>query len=174
MAEPFPEIPSGFLAGSLAGQPFPPPTMVAQMDADKNAGEFWTALGNPPRPAFYAVVTVAMDIGADDVVGPPVVTSEVIVKSKKDTGPEPVLDDMFEIAGTVRDAASTAAIPGAQVTFVELGRTTLSGADGTFRFARLQRGNYTLRAAATGFTTQAKAIAVPGTVLDAYDMNLTT
>ena len=33
-------------------QPFPPPTMVAQMDGAKSAGDFWYALGILPRPYF--------------------------------------------------------------------------------------------------------------------------
>lgn len=49
----FPTIPSQYLQGGLTTQPFPLTTMVAQMDANKNAGEFWNALGIPPRPAFY-------------------------------------------------------------------------------------------------------------------------
>ena len=36
--------------------------MVAQMDPNKNAGDFWFALGIPPRPAFYLVATIAMDL----------------------------------------------------------------------------------------------------------------
>src|SRR5262249_33596063 len=48
--------------GGLVSQPFPLQTMVAQIDANKNAGEFWSALGIPPRPAFYLTVTVALEL----------------------------------------------------------------------------------------------------------------
>jgi hypothetical protein len=69
----FPVLPADILQGELAlmnvDDPtirrFPlPPTMVAQFDPDKDSGEFWTALGIPPRPAISLVVTVAMDLGA--------------------------------------------------------------------------------------------------------------
>jgi hypothetical protein len=66
----FPIIPAGFLQGSLVNPPFPHPTMVAQMDGNKNMGEFWSALGSPPRPAFYLVVTIAMDLGVQMPEGP--------------------------------------------------------------------------------------------------------
>jgi hypothetical protein len=58
----FPTIPTTFLQGSLANQLYPPPTMVAQINGDKNASEFWLALGIPPRPAFHLTVTIAMDL----------------------------------------------------------------------------------------------------------------
>lgn len=58
----FPVIPASYFSGSMIGQPFPPPTMVAQWDAAKNQGEFWNALGIAPRPYFNLIVTVAMDL----------------------------------------------------------------------------------------------------------------
>src|SRR6266566_4862553 len=61
----FPTIPSIYLQGDLANQLYPPPTLVAQMDPNKNAGDFWIALGIPPRPAFYLTVTIAMLLGVE-------------------------------------------------------------------------------------------------------------
>jgi hypothetical protein len=58
----FPTIPSTYLQASLANQLYPPPTLVAQMDGQKNLGEFWFALGIPPRPAFHLTVTIAMEL----------------------------------------------------------------------------------------------------------------
>src|SRR5262252_1280721 len=58
----FPTIPVKYLQGGLVSQPFPLQTIVAQVDANKNAGEFWSALGIPPRPAFYLTVTVALEL----------------------------------------------------------------------------------------------------------------
>jgi hypothetical protein len=170
----FPVIPPTFFQGSLVGQPFPPPTLVAQMDANKNAGEFWTALGSTPRPAFYLSVTISMALGLETPEGPPVVTKEMILKKKMPTGiAEPVLADFFEIGGTVRNANTLAVIANAQVTILELQRAAITDVAGRFRFNELNAGNYTLRTAATGFTTLNKAIVVPGAVLDAYDVNLT-
>jgi len=58
----FPVIGPGFLRGSLANppQPFPLPTMVAQLKEDQSSGQFWTALGIAPRPAFSLTVTITM------------------------------------------------------------------------------------------------------------------
>src|SRR5262249_47565759 len=58
----FPIIPDSFFVGSMVGQPFHPPTMVAQWDGAKNQGEFWNSLGIPPRPYFNLIVTIAMDL----------------------------------------------------------------------------------------------------------------
>jgi Pvc16 N-terminal domain len=58
----FPTIPSTYLQASLANQLYPPPTLVAQMDGQKNLGEFWFALGIPPRPAFHLTVTITMEL----------------------------------------------------------------------------------------------------------------
>jgi hypothetical protein len=69
----FPTIPEDYLKGSLDGQPFPPPTMVAQMDGDRRSGEFWSALGIAPRPTFSLVVTIAIDLDVEpDKIGSPV------------------------------------------------------------------------------------------------------
>lgn len=59
----FPVIPEVYLlAGGFANQLYAPPTMVAQMDGAKSAGEFWSALGIPPRPYFNLIVTICMDL----------------------------------------------------------------------------------------------------------------
>lgn len=169
----FPTVPATFLQGSLATQPFPPPTMVAQMDPNKNAGEFWSALGTPPRPAFYLVVTIAMDLGIQIPEGPPVVTKEIQLKRKMPPGvTEPVLATMFEIGGTVRNANTLVAIANAEVTLLEMGWVMLTDQEGRFRFSDLEPGNYTIRTTASGFTPVDKAIIVPGMVLNSYDISL--
>jgi len=171
----FPIIPTTFLQGSLAAppQPFPPPTMVAQMEDGKSAGEFWSALGSVPRPAFHVLVTISIDLGLETPEGPPVVTKEMIVKEKMPPGIiEPVLDDFFEIAGIVRDANTLDIIAAADVTILELQRVAVTDEAGRFRFSDLSSGNYTLRTAATGFTTLDKPIVIPGAALNAYDVNL--
>jgi uncharacterized protein DUF4255/carboxypeptidase family protein len=170
----FPTVPEAFLQGSLAGQPFPPPTLVAQMNSEKNMGEFWTALGNPPRPGFYLVVTIAMDLAAQVSEGPPVVTKEVRLKRKMPPGVvEPLLATVLEIGGTVRQVGTLTAIPSAQVTLLELERVATTDEEGHFRFDNVAAGNYTLRTTAAGFTTLDKPIVIPGPTLNAYDIGLT-
>jgi hypothetical protein len=169
----FPTIPAAFLQGALVGQPFPPPTMAAQTDGNKNAGEFWSALGRAPRPAFTLVATIAMTLDVPVIEGPPVVTKEIRLKRAPFDPAAPVLANVFEIAGTVRNANTQAVIAGASLMLVEVSRSSATDAAGHFRFDNLVAGNYTLRAAATGFTQVDKPIAVPGSVLNEYDVGLT-
>jgi hypothetical protein len=74
----FPTIPPGYLAGALVGQPFPAPTLVAQLDGDRHSGEFWSALGIAPRPTFSLTVTIALDLDVPITTGPPVTSIEGI------------------------------------------------------------------------------------------------
>ena len=171
----FPVIPATFLQGGLAvpPQPFPPPTLVAQMEDGKSAGEFWSALGSVPRPAFHVSVTISIDLGLETPEGPPVVTKDMILKEKKPAGVvEPVLAEFFEIAGIIRNGNTLVVIPNAEVTILELQRIATSNDQGRFSFNNLDAGNYPLRAAATGFTTADKPIVVPAAALNAYDVNL--
>src|SRR5215813_9217172 len=133
----FPTLPASlFVGGSLANPPFPPPTLVAQMDANKNAGEFWSALGVRPRPAFHLTVTIALDLGIQIPEGPPVVTKEMVMKARKRAGvPDPVMEEFYVIAGTVRSSATLDPIAGAQVTLVERGWSTQTDQEGHFRFS---------------------------------------
>lgn len=79
----FPTIPEEYLTGTLADQPFPPPTLVAQMDGTRNTAEFWSALGIPPRPCFNLVVTIAMDLGVEVPEGWPVATKEIRLTNQR-------------------------------------------------------------------------------------------
>lgn len=167
----FPTVPAAFfVGGTLADPPFPPPTLVAQAKSDNNAGEFWSALGIPPRPAFQLTVTIALDLGLETPEGPPVVTKEMVV-SEIGT-PAPVLATWFEIGGTVRDAITQALVVGADVTLVEMAATTVTDDQGQFRFSLLEAGNYTLHVVAAGFPPQDKPVVVPGLVLNEYDVAL--
>jgi hypothetical protein len=166
----FPVVPSTFLVGSLIGQPMPPPAMVAQVDGTKNAGEFWTALGSPPRPGFYLLVTIALQLQVERPEGPPVISKEIRMVDK--ANPAIVLADTFEIAGVITEAATLDPIADALITMMETGRSTRSAVDGRFRFTELPAGSYTLRTEAAGFGTEAKSIDVPAPSLNEYDMSL--
>ena len=157
----FPIVPAPFFAGGgLADPPFPPPTMVAQPKADSSVGEFWSALGIPPRPAFYLTVTIALELGMQTIEGPPVVTKEIILNQVP----------WFEIGGTVRDV--TLPVAAADVTLVETGAISVTDEQGHFRFSNLEAGNYTLHVVAAGFAPQDKPVVVPGLVLNEYDVAL--
>jgi hypothetical protein len=167
----FPHVPEAYFAGGgLADPPFPPPTLVAQPKADNNAGEFWSALGIPPRPAFQLTVTITLELGLETPEGPPVVTKEITLSGMGTAAPE--FDQWFEIGGTVRDAITLDPVPGAEVTLVETGAATVANESGQFKFSLLEAGNYTLHVAASGFPPQDKPVVVPGLVLNEYDVAL--
>ena len=157
---------------NLAYQPFTPPMWIAQMDPNKNAGEFWVALGVSPRSAFYLTVTIAMELGVQVPEGPPVTTriSEYQQSSKPETA-----EVFIEIGGHVRTGAPPQAVSGAWVRLEETGgapvQTTTTNAEGRFTFAGLIAGNYSLRVRAQGFNEGTRNIEVPSMTGD-YDVQL--
>lgn len=167
----FPLIPVAFRQGSIVTQPFDPPTMVAQMDNQQHVGEFWSALGVPPRPSFTLVVTIALELDSQ-IEGPPVVTSEL--RFEQMDVPGAVQEISFTIGGSVRNAVTLDPIPDADVTLVEPGWTVQTDEQGHFIFTGVEAGAYTLAVSALGFpAAPPQAITVPGAVLNAYDVDLT-
>jgi hypothetical protein len=166
----FPIIPDNFLQGSLVNPPFPHPTMVAQMNEGRNLGEFWTALGQSPRPSFNLLVTIAMDLGVETPEGPPVITKDMRLLQKDKPATQ---ERWFQIGGTVSEALSPPnVVSGAQVRLVERDQTAVTDDQGRFTFTLLLAGNYTLEVSKAGFTTTTKSITVPGASPDAYDVVL--
>ncbi len=143
----FPVVPARFL--SLAGmgdQVFDPPTMVAQMDGAKSAGEFWVALGIAPRPYFNLMVTISMDLAHS--VEDTLVTT---LASRYRADDPSSLEERILIGGTVRDRHQQP-VADAWVRLEPVGETTVTNALGRFVFDRATRGSgYTLRARAPGF-----------------------
>jgi hypothetical protein len=145
----FPTIPSSYFSGSMVGQPFPPPTMVAQWDGAKNNGEFWNALGIPPRPYFALIVTIAMDL--EQLSQEYLVTSTIT--SYQQTPRVNTPEERYQIGGHVRDSGMNPA-PGAWVRLETASgeplRTTETNELGRFTFSDLRAGRYRLRARAAG------------------------
>jgi hypothetical protein len=56
----YPTLPNDVLVGSLATGAPPYPTAIATPDSAVNRAEYWTALGQHPRPAVGYVVTLAL------------------------------------------------------------------------------------------------------------------
>jgi hypothetical protein len=165
----FPTIPPGLLQGSLVGQPFPLPTLVAQLDDNRNAGEFWTALGTPPRPAFYLVVTIAMDLALTVATGPLVTTRLTDFQPGAEVDADK--ETWVQIGGLVLTPAR-AGIPDALVDVVDAGLRTLSDADGRYTFPRVPLGSHTLRVVATGFQPKTQPLDVPD-LPAGYEVTLT-
>jgi uncharacterized protein DUF4255/carboxypeptidase family protein len=162
----FPTIPADKLQGGLANQLYPPPTMVAQMDPNKNAGDFWFALGIPPRPAFYLVVTISMDLNLT-IEGPLVTTRSTNIETGLGTDEE----QWVQIGGRVA-AAGGAGIADALVDVLDAGLRARSDADGRYSFVRVPLGAHNIRVVATGFQPKTQPLTVPGKPED-YDVTLT-
>jgi hypothetical protein len=143
-----PAIPARFLqAAGMTKQAFPPPTLVAQMDAAKNVGEFWSALGIAPRPFFNLIVTIAMDL--DQSIEDSTVTTVVTTYGATDAA-RGEAEERIIVGGTVNDRSGQP-VPDAWVRLEPVGETYVTNTDGRFIFAKAERGaGYSLRARATG------------------------
>ncbi|MEP7120828.1 MAG: DUF4255 domain-containing protein [Byssovorax sp.] len=64
------EIPTAMLQGVLRRQPFPIRAAAIQGDVHRPRGDFWQALGGKPRPCFDYRVTVCVELGDIDLLGP--------------------------------------------------------------------------------------------------------
>jgi hypothetical protein len=102
---------------------------------DQSMAEFWTALGQPPRPSFNLVVTLALPLGVEVPEGPPVASKELRLVSKE----QPVTkESSFSIGGKVFEATSPdKIISGAQVRLVERDQAVVTNEQGQFVFAGL-------------------------------------
>jgi Pvc16 N-terminal domain len=143
----FPLIPDRYLQlGGLTGQVFAPPTLVAQMNAAKNVGEFWSALGIAPRPFFDLVVTITMDL--DQALEEFPVTT--VLTNYQQGSNTTSAEERLAIGGTVRDKANKT-VRDAWVRLEPAGITTVTDKDGRFIFDNIAGGSgITLRARAPG------------------------
>jgi hypothetical protein len=132
---------------------------VAQLDPNKSAGDFWFALGISPRPAFYVVVTIAMDLDLT-LEGPLVTTRFTNVGEEQWT----------QIGGRVVTAGGLG-IPDALVDMLDAGLRARSDADGRYSFVRAPLGAHNIRVVATGFQPKTQPLTVPGKPED-YDVTL--
>jgi hypothetical protein len=163
----FPTVPASYAQGSLVGQAYPPPTLVAQVDPNKNAGEFWDALAISPRPAFFLTVTVAMELGLAETG--PLVTTHTTRAAPQDGVRAP--DAAVQVGGRILDAGG-AGVPDALVDVVDAGLRAVSDADGRYAFSRVPVGPRTLRVTAAGFRTAIVTVVIPGLPGD-YEVTLT-
>jgi hypothetical protein len=165
----FPILATGYLQGTMVNQPFPVQVWTAQHDESRSLGEFWSALGVPPRAAFQVTVTIALDLQDPSVIGPPVSTSTIIVDD--DLLPSTPGETARTIGGTVRRLADGAPLAGATVT-LDGHRAGTTDTDGQFRFVRVAEGQHDLEATATGLAGQQRSVNVPGTAPDDFDFDL--
>ena len=154
----FPTIPAQYLQGVLTSplRFYPLPTMVAQMDPNQHAGDFWTAMGIAPRPAFYLIVTTELPLSFP-TEGPLVTTADV---GYLQAGQPASREEWISFGGQVRDAGG-APVPGSSVLLDPAGRIEVTDADGHFRFDKVAAGGYTLRARAPGHPDVSRSVQVP-------------
>jgi hypothetical protein len=131
----FPLIGSEHLRGGLANppQPYPLPAMAAQFHEEHGDGQFWTALGIAPRPAFSLTVTIAMQ-AFDETVELPLVQGIRVEPAS--------LTDAVLFGQVLSDDLTP--VVGALVSLAELGRDQTVGPDGRFSFPGLAFGPYEL------------------------------
>jgi hypothetical protein len=143
---------------------------TALPDNRLNIGEFWSALGIPPRAAFTLTATVTLDLARPAPFGPPVDSKEMVYKkllAPQTTGAK--LADAIQIGGVVTQGGNP--VGGASVEIASLGIATTTGADGRFSLSILEPGNYTLRAVKGGSSAN-QPVAVPPAALNEYDIQL--
>jgi hypothetical protein len=162
----FAAIPTVYLQGSLVDQAYPVPLYVAQADANRDAGEFWMAMGIAPRTAFYLLATIAMDL--DIEIETPLVTTTIAWYGHVgDATPE----ELININGFVFDAAGTP-VSGATVSLAPDGGVVETDAAGRYAYFRLRRGTqYLLTAGKPGLGQTARNVEVPSSTGE-YDMRL--
>jgi hypothetical protein len=167
----FPAIPKRYFPqpnlpqdSGIPYQPFASPTMVAQMDGAKSAGEFWHALGIPPRPYFNLVVTITMDL--DQQIEDSIVTT---ISSSYQAGQSASADEHVIIGGTVRNKSGST-VADTWVRLEPLNLTQVTDASGRFIFNNvMRRGGLTLRARASGGREVERPIEIPS-VTGEYDL----
>lgn len=144
----FPRVPLRYFdAAARPGQVFEPPTLVAQMDGAKSAGEFWHALGIPPRPYFNLMVTIAMDL--DQSVEDALVTT---LTTEHHAGDPTAGEERVLVGGTVRGGPSRTPVANAWVRLEPRGEVAITNAAGRFVFEQARRGQRIgLRARAPGY-----------------------
>jgi hypothetical protein len=163
----FPTVPPAFLTGALANQLYPPPVMVARTDGKQGIGEFWSALGAPPRPGFSLVVTVSVDPDLLVSLGPPVTVKELKIKDMQ----MPAFERLFQIGGIVSDGAGP--VHDAVVSIAELAITAKTDSSGRYSLDLPSPGAYRLTATnPAGAAGAQKAVQVPPPAADHYDLSV--
>lgn len=166
----FPTVPERYLQGVL-GPPapapiYPLPTMVAHQDPNQHAGDFWTAMGIAPRPAFYLTVTVELALGGE-VTGPLVTTwtTDFVVDGEHER-------PWVGIGGRVVEQPGGPGVEDAVVDLVDLSLRTRTAEQGRYSFPRVPPGGHTVRVVAPGFQQQTQPLVVPDAP-DGYLIELT-
>lgn len=161
----YPILPEELFQGTLKKLEYPVHASAAQPDGlFKNPADFWTSLDNQLKPSINYVVTLPMDL--DIAFTAPMVLTKIIGVGGKEGGER---EEIVQVAGTVRKKGKPEGIAQATVLVKETGMSAETDAAGRYTFARIQRGNYTLRVSAPGQPTKEARLSVPS---DNYNLEL--
>jgi hypothetical protein len=160
----YPILPEDILQGTLKNLNYPVHASAAQPDGlFKNPADFWTSLDNQLKPSINYVVTLPMEL--DIAFTAPMVLTKIIGVGGKEGGER---EEIVQVAGTVRKKGKEG-IAQATVLVKETGMSAETDAFGRYTFAKIPRGNYTLRVSAPGQPAKEARLVVPS---DNYTLEL--
>jgi hypothetical protein len=141
-----PILPEEMLQGELVHQPFPIPTLTAQVsEAMHNLSDLWNVMENELKPAINYTVTLAIE--RDYVFSGPMVFTKRVDFYQREIEMAP--ESLLQIAGIVHEKKNGAdPIADAEVLVVERGASTRSDRFGRYTFRNLPPGDYTFRVTA--------------------------
>ena len=127
--------------------------------------DFWRSVGGVYKPALDYVVTLSVESGRVVERGPDVRTVTV----RTGLGPEGQrrggVQELSHVGGVVRDEDGEP-VAGAWVAVPDLGRMTVSGADGRFRLPRVMGGTYEVKVRDGDGRETTTEVTVPSGMLD--------
>ena len=173
----FPIIPEDYLPDtwkdkfSPAYQPFPVYLSVAQQDGVKQAGEFWAALGSPPRPYLNVVITITMDMYKQVPEPVPVVITKITGYAQLNESRPPEED--IQIGGRITNTSDPPiGIKNAVVTITDLNVVTSSDENGYYSFAHLTTGQFTFNVRVKNYQAKTVDMVIPADQGKNYDIQL--
>ena len=156
----YPILPGDILAGALlnGSQPFPLDTRTAQGRSEDKA-DFWTSIGGQYKASLDYIVFASCEAGTRYERGPEVRTATL--RMHDPSGARGRMAEFHRVGGVVRDADAEPVV-GAWVALPQVGLWAASDANGRFRFAPLEPGNYECVARTADGAEAKGTLEVPG------------
>jgi hypothetical protein len=162
----FPELPRELLSEEAQVLDMPIVAKVTPSDEGRRLMDLWSALGVPPRPAIYYVVTAPIDL--ELTIQSPLVLTRTMRYGRTDL-PGTGTEERINIGGVVRDEAG-AALAGVTVTVEgSAAEATVTDPLGRYRLLDVPVGTINLRITRPDGSAHIAMITVPA---DNYDVHL--